>query len=219
MAQRITYELVVQERSLTGKRTKTLRRQHILPAVVYGYGVTATPVQTDQKQFDHVYLRAGSNGLVDLKIGETGQPRKVFIHSVQRDPITHTVEHVDFLAINLREETTTTVPLVLTGEAPAAKLAEGMLLQQLDHLQVRALPSDIPALIEVDISGLDEVDKAIHVSDIQIPANVHVLNNEDELVAKIAALRVAEVEEVEEAEAAAEEGAEEGEAAEAEEES
>jgi large subunit ribosomal protein L25 len=208
MAQRITYELVVQKRDLIGKRTKRLRREHILPAVVYGYGVTSLPVQADQKEFEHVYLRAGSNGLVDLKVGESDQPRKVFIHTVQRHPITHTIQHVDFLAINLQEETTTTVPLVLVGEAPAVRLGEGMLLQQLDHLQIRALPSDIPALIEVDISGLDDVDAAIHVSDLQVPATVHVLNHEDELVAKIAALRVAEVAEAEEGEEAPEEGAE-----------
>ena len=208
MAQRITYELVVQKRDVTGKRTKRLRHQHILPAVVYGYGVTALPVQADQKEFEHVYLRAGSNGLVDLKVGEADQPRKVFIHTVQRDPITHVIAHVDFLAINLQEETTTTVPLVLVGDSPAVRLGEGMLLQQLDHLQIRALPSDIPALIEVDISGLDEVDKAIHVSELQVPATVHILNHEDELVAKIAALRVEAVAEVEEAEEAPEAGAE-----------
>jgi len=217
MAQRITYELVVQKREVTGKGTKKLRREHILPAVVYGYGVTALAVQADQKEFEHVYLRAGSNGLVDLKVGETDQPRKVFIHTVQRDPITHAVAHVDFLAINLQEETTTTVPLVLVGEAPAVRVGEGMLLQQLDHLQIRALPSDIPALIEVDISGLDEVDKAIHVSEVQVPATVHVLNHEDELVAKIAALRVEAVEEAPEEAAEGPEEAAEGEAAEAEE--
>src|SRR5436853_2334701 len=103
MAQRITYELVVQKREVTGKGSKKLRREHILPAVVYGYGVTAFPVQADQKEFDHVYLRAGSNGLVDLRVGDSDQPRKVFIHTVQRNPITHTVEHVDFLAINMQE--------------------------------------------------------------------------------------------------------------------
>jgi len=210
MAQRITYELVVEPREVTGKRVKRLRRQDLLPAVVYGYGVTAFPVQAAQKEFEHVYLRAGSNGLVDLKVGDKDQARKVFIHSVQRNPITHVIEHVDFVAVNLTEETTTTVPLVLTGEAPAVRLGEGMLLQQLDHLQIRALPSDIPALFEVDISGLDEVDKAIHVSDVQVPGTVHVLNSEDELVAKIAALRVAEVAEAEEAEEGAEAAAEEG---------
>jgi large subunit ribosomal protein L25 len=222
MAQQKTYELVVQPRELTGKRTKKLRRQHILPAVVYGYGVQSRPVQTDQKEFERVYLRAGANALVDLKVGEMDQPRKVFVHAVQRDPITHAVEHVDFLAVNLSEEITTTVPLAIVGESPAVRIGEGMLLTQLDHLQIRALPGDLPPVVEVDISGLDELDKAIHVSDLEIPENVHVLNSEDEMVVKVTALPLAEVaaaEEAEEAEAAAAEGAAEGQAGEAEEES
>src|SRR5690349_7432252 len=99
MAERHTYELVVEPREVTGKHVRRLRRQHLLPAVVYGYGVTANAVQADQKEFEHVYLRAGSNSLVDLKVGAGDQPRKVFIHTVQRDPITHAVAHVDFLAV------------------------------------------------------------------------------------------------------------------------
>ncbi|MFL5733678.1 MAG: 50S ribosomal protein L25 [Chloroflexia bacterium] len=220
MAERQTYELIVEPREVTGKHVKRLRRQHLVPAVVYGYGVTARPLQADQKEFDHVYLRAGSNSLVDLKVGQGDEPRKVFIHAVQRNPITHDVEHVDFLAVNLREETTTTVPLVLVGVAPATRTGEGTLLQQLDHVQIRALPADIPSQIEVDVSGLAEVDQAIHVSDLEMPENVQLLTHEDEMVAKIAALRVEAVEEAEEAAEGeeAEEGAAEG-GAEAEEES
>lgn len=211
--QQKTYELVVQPREVLGKASKRLRREHILPGTLYGYGVEATPVQADQKEFERVYLRAGNNGLVDLKIGDgNGKMSKVFIHAVQRNPITHAPMHVDFMVINLKEEITTMVPLALVGEAPAIKLGEGVLLHQLDHVQIRALPADIPPLIQVDISGLDEVDKAIYVSDLTIPGNVHLLTHEEEMVVKITALRVAEVEEVEEAEEAeaAEEGAPEG---------
>ena len=180
-----------------------------MPATLYGYGVEATPVQADQKEFERVYLRAGSNGLVDLKIeGDGAKASKVFIHEVQRHPITHAPQHVDFMVINLTEQITTTVPLVLVGEAPAVRLGEGLLNQQLDHVQIRALPTEIPPMIQVDISGLDEVDKGIYVSELRVPENVQLLTNEEELIVKIAALPVAEVEEVEEAEEA--EGAEEG---------
>jgi large subunit ribosomal protein L25 len=85
-------------------------------------------------------------------------------------------------------------------------------LQGIDHVQARALPTDLPPLIEVDISGLDEIDQAIHVSDLTIPENLTVLTSEEELVAKITTLPVEEV--VEEEEAAEAEA--EGEAAEAE---
>lgn len=198
--ERKAYELVAQPRELIGKQSKQLRRQHIIPATVYGHAVNAESIQLDQKELERVYHHAGSNALIDLKVGDGAAPRKVFIHNVQRDPVSRVLSHVDFMVVNLREEMTTTVPIVLVGEAPAAENKEGMLLQALDHIQVKALPADIPSLVEADISGLDEVDKAIHVSDLVIPANVTVLTGEDELVAKITALRVEEEVEVEEEE-------------------
>ena len=188
-----TYELTVAPRTVIGKDSKKLRRQHIMPAVLYGYGVDPTPVQVDLKEMERVYLHAGGNSLIDLTIG-TGKPRKVFIHDVQRSPTTHILTHVDFVAVNLQEDITASIPIVLVGESPAVEAKEGVLLHSLDHVQVRGLPGNMPAVIEVDISSLDEVDKAIHISDLQLPPNIHVLTSADEMIAKIAALRAAEVE-------------------------
>ncbi|HYP41150.1 MAG TPA: 50S ribosomal protein L25, partial [Chloroflexia bacterium] len=208
-----TYELIVEPRAIIGKKTKQLRRQQLLPAVVYGHNVEAQAVQVPLREMERVYLRAGSNGLVDLKVGQDSPPRKVFIHNIQRDPVTHNLRHIDFLEVNLREEMTATVQLVMIGESPAVDRKEGVLLQALDHVQVRALPADLPPVIEVDISGLEEVDQAIHVSDLTLPPNVAMVTHEEELVAKVTALRAEEVEEVEEAAegAEAEAGAGEGE--------
>lgn len=206
-----TYELIVEPRSIIGKKTKQLRRQQMLPAVVYGHNVEAQAVQVPLREMERVYLRAGSNGLVDLKVGQDSLPRKVFIHNIQRDPVTHNLWHIDFLEVNLREEMTATVQLVMIGESPAVDRKEGVLLQALDHVQVRALPADLPPVIEVDISGLEEVDQSIHVSDLALPDNVTMVTHEEELVAKVTALRAEEVEEVEEVEEA--EAGEEAEAA------
>ena len=210
-----TYELIVQPRAETGKGAKKLRRQEMVPGVVYGHRVESESVQVSQREFDRVYLRAGSNTLVDLKVGTSARPRKVFIHTVQRDPVSHNVRHVDFLAVNLLEEMTGSVPLVLVGEAPAAERGEGLLLHGLDHVQVRALPTDLPPIIEVDVSSLEAIGDTIHVSDLTIPANVTLLTAEEEMVARITDLPAEEVVEEPEAAEEAEEGAEgEGEEAE-----
>lgn len=201
-----TYELVVRSRQIIGKDSKKLRRQHLLPAVVYGYGVEPTPVEIDQKEMERVYLHAGSNALIDLKVGENAQARKVFIRDVQRHPTSHSLIHVDFMAVNLRVDTTATVSLVLVGESPAVQRKEGVLLHALEHVQLRALPTEIPPLIEVDVSGLNDVDDGIHVSDLKLPPNVEILTPGEELVAKITALRAA-VEETAEEATTAEEGA------------
>ncbi|HKP52463.1 MAG TPA: 50S ribosomal protein L25 [Chloroflexia bacterium] len=209
-AEHKTYELVVQPRENTGKVAKKMGRQEMVPGVVYGHSLDSESVQVSQRELERVYLRAGSTGLVDLKVGESASPRKVFIHKVQRDPVTHTLRHVDFMVINLREEMTVSVAVVLVGEAPAVERKEGLLLHGLDHVQVRALPADLPPVLEADVSGLEAVDDAIHVSDLSIPDNVTLLTAGEEMVAKITNLPVEEVEEVEEApeEAEAAEGEE-----------
>lgn len=206
--QQKTYELTVQPRSILGKQSLKLRRQGTIPAVVYGHRIEPTPVAVDSKELERVYHRAGSNSLVDLKIGDGGGAQKVFIHEVQRDPVTHHLSHVDFMVVNLQEEITTTVPLVFLGEAPAVKNGDGILFHPLDHVQVRALPANIPPRIEVDVSGLDDLEKGIYISDLQVPSNVHVLNPPEEIVARVSALKALPEEEVEAEEAAAAEAAE-----------
>jgi large subunit ribosomal protein L25 len=161
-------------------------------------------VQVARREFERVYLRAGSNSLIDLSVGEGDEARKVFIHQVQRTPQTHVVRHVDFLVVNLLEEINSTVPIVYTGESSVVANNEGMLMTQLDHVLVRALPMELPSLIEVDISVLDEIGKAIHVSDLTIPGNVQLLTSPDEMVVKVGEMQL----EPEEAEETAEEEAE-----------
>jgi large subunit ribosomal protein L25 len=107
------------------------------------------------------------------------------------------------------------VALVLTGEAPAVK-NDGMVLQTLEQLRVRALPTHLPSNVEVDISGLEEVGQAIHVSALTLPADVEVLTDPDASIVQITALRVV-AEEEEAATEAAEAEAEEAEEAAAEE--
>ena len=205
-----TYEIVAEPREITGKASRVLRRQDLIPAVVYGPKMPTENLQVGTREFDAVYLRAGSNNLVDLKVGDGSNVRKVFIHEVQRNPLNHAVTHIDFVAVNLLEEMTINVPLVLVGEAPIVENHEGMLLFQIEHVTVRALPMNVPSLIEVDISGLTEIDQTIRVGDLPIPENVTLMTNPEDPVVKISAMPAVEVEEAEaaEAEAAAAEGGE-----------
>ncbi len=151
-----TYELTAEPREITGKASRKVRRQGLIPGVVYGHKVDSISVQVPKKEFEHVYLRAGSTNLVDLIVGDGNKSRKVFIHEVQRNAVNHDLTHIDFMVVNLLEEMTVSIPLVLVGELPAVQKNEGLLLQQTEHVMVKALPTDIPSSIEVDISGLDE---------------------------------------------------------------
>lgn len=204
------YNLSADSRTVVGKQVKSLRRDGKLPANVYGHNIKATAVTVDAKEFAGVLKQAGETGLIDLKIGEE-KTRPVLIHDMLVDPVKGATLHVDFYQVNLKEKLTATVPLEYVGESPIVKTGEGILLELLQEVEVESLPTDIPSSIEVDISGLTEVDQGIRVSDLPLPEGVEMQTDGEELVCKIDTAQMAEEEEVEAAEEVAEESAEQAE--------
>jgi len=195
MADRMKLEF--ENRTLTGKKVNRLRREGLLPATVYGKGVGPFTVQIDARMFNDAYRRAGRTGLIDLAMpGQSGV--SAFVHALQRHPVTRAIQHVDFLAVDLRVEVTVDVPLHIVGEPELVRRGDAILNQPLTSLAVHALPADIPSFIEVDISGLDSFDKSIHVADITLPTKGAIVTPSDELVVSLSPARVAEEEVVEE---------------------
>ena len=203
-----THTLEVNEREAVGtKKLHQLRREGLLPGVVYGYKVEGgVPVQMDHRTFEHLYRRVGATTLIDLRIGK-GIATKVFVHEIMRHPVNHKLLHVDFLAVNMNEPITADVSIVLIGEAPVARAGEGIVSQQMETVQVRALPANLPGNIEVNLSTLTEAGQAIHVSDLTLPANVEVLSDPDAAIVHVSAMQKTEEEEAAATEEAAEEEA------------
>lgn len=202
-------EIRVDPRTVLGKKVKTLRRLGITPANVYGHRVESQAVQAETATIAQLLRTGARNVIINLHVEGEGKPRPVMIRGVQRDPPTGRLLHVDFYQVSLAEKIRTEVPLVVVGEAPAVGAYGGILLHSMGSVTVEALPADIPSQIEVDVSGLAEIDSSLFVRDLPIDARVQVLSDPDLVVAKVAAPRVAEVEEVpEEEEVAAEEAAE-----------
>jgi large subunit ribosomal protein L25 len=193
MADRIKLEL--ENRTVTGKKVNRLRREGILPATVYGKGVGPFAVQLNARGFSDAYRHAGRTALVDLQIpGQQSQAG--FIHSLQRHPVTRAVLHADFLVVDLKVEVTVEVPIHIIGESELVSRGDATLNQVLTTLDVRALPAELPPYIEVDISGLDSMDKSIRVGDITMSGKGTIVTPEDELVVGLTPARVEEVEEV-----------------------
>jgi large subunit ribosomal protein L25 len=213
-------QLNATKREIFGKATRRLRREGLLPAVVYGHNATHASIQLQTHDFERVFVRAGRTQLIDLVVGE-GRAHKVLVKEVQLSPRRNTPVHVDFHQVSLREKLQVEVPIAITGEAEPVSVGDADVLVVMHTLRVECLPSRIPEVIEVDISGLKEVDAGVRVSELKLPEEVVSVAEPDELVVKLAARRVV-VEEEEapaeeegaEAEAAAEAEAEAGESAE-----
>lgn len=191
------FELEAEKRTIIGKRVKGLRREGLVPAILYGPETQPMPIQCDGRELQRVLARAGGTNLISLRIGDAGKPKMALAREVQRDAITSELHHVDFYQVVMTEKVTAEVNIVFIGEPPAVQQREFMLLQGADSVEIECLPGDLIHSIEVDLSSLG-IDDAIYVKDLRVPDNVTILTDGDELVANVQRLRVEEEEEVEE---------------------
>jgi large subunit ribosomal protein L25 len=186
-------ELTLDPREAQGKANKRLRRAGIVPGVVYGKGEASTNVQVDEKTFETLYRAAGRTSVVKFTLPGSSRSTSGFIKSVQRHPLSGQPLHVDYLLVNLNVEMEVDVPLVFTGEPPAVEETGGTLLHNLSSVHVKALPTDIPHEITVDVSVLKTLDVAIHVRDLNLNRDlVQVMTDADALVAAVVPPRVEE---------------------------
>lgn len=194
----MAFALTANRREVFGRKTKILRRTNRIPAVLYGHGVAAQPLEVDVIAFRRVYAQAKESSLVDLTVG-TGQAVKVIIQDVQLDPLRGKFLHVDFHQVRMTEKIETEIALTYVGESPAVKEQAGILMKNFDAVKISALPGDLVKEIPVDISRLKTFEDAIHIRDLAVPPGIKVLDPADEIVAKVAPPRSeAELEALEE---------------------
>jgi len=157
-------------RLLGSRNSRRLRHSGRVPAVVYGHGITSTPVSVDARALRAALSTdAGLNAVFEIDVD--GAHHLAMAKVVDHHPVRHTIAHVDFLVVNRNEKVTADVPLVIVGESEALKREGGGVEQVLYALTVSMLPNDIPTAIEIDVSGL-EPGGAIRLADIQLPAGV-----------------------------------------------
>ena len=187
-------ELPVAPREVVGKKVAALRRAGILPANIYGHGLASLSIQVSAEELEKTMRAASANEVIDVKVEGEGAARPVVVTKIQRHPLTSGALHADFYQVSLREKMRADVPLVITGTSDAVETFNGVLVTQIELLHIEALPLDIPTHFEVDISVLTELESAVHVRDLQVPANVTVLTDGDVVLAKVESPRVAEEE-------------------------
>ena len=184
--------LAAEHREVTGKKVALMRQAGRLPAVVYGHGVDSNPISIDAHDFELLRRRSGPNALVDLSI-DGDKARPVLVQTIQIHPVNRRMLHVDLFVVRMTEELTVDVPLTATGESSAVSLHGGTLLHPIESVRVRALPDHLPQSIEYSIASLTDFDTTIHVRDLVVPADVTLLTDGDEIIARVQAPRVEEV--------------------------
>ena len=185
-------EIAVAARDVYGKQNKRLRTTGVVPGVLFGKATGSIPVQVDAKALELLYRRAGRTSVVNVSV-DGGRPTSAIIKGIQRNPLTGRALHVDLFAVDLTHEMQAEIPLVFIGTSSAVEMEGAILFTALDHLKVRGLPGDLPHEIEVELSPLVDLEATIHVRDLTVDSKVTVINDPDDLVAKVTPPREEEV--------------------------
>lgn len=175
--------LTVTKREVFGKKLGKLRKQGLVPANIYGEKFESTAVQVNFKDFVKTFKKAGETQIVYVKIEDQELP--ILIQNLQKHPLTNQLLHVDFRKVNLNKKIETEVPVKLIGESDAVLQSKGILLTISDSVLVEALPQEIPAEIEIDISILKELGDEILVSSLKPTGNFIFKDDPEKVIARI----------------------------------
>ncbi len=186
-------ELQVKKREIIGKKVEKLREAGMIPAELYGHDSENVHLSVPAKEFMKLFKEAGESTIINLDLGNEKLP--VLIHDLQKNPLTDEISHIDFYQVRMDEEITASVPLEFVGEAPAVKEKGGILIKAVQEIEIEALPADLPHKIEVDLIGLSDIGRSIHVKDLKIGEKVKALIDAETVVATVTEPAKEEVEE------------------------
>lgn len=187
--------LNAKNRTIVGRKVKTLRRNGLLPGNIYGSKIKSKTIEVTLIDFRKIYQKAGETKIVNLSIGEK-DALPVLIHNVQINPLSHNYLHADFYQVDLTKKVKTKVPVELIGTSLAVTQKLGLLLQILNEVEVEALPADLPEKLIIDVISLTAVDQELKVSDLKVPKNVTILTAANLGVVKIGKLVSKEAEQL-----------------------
>lgn len=198
-----------EKRTVTGKKVKILRHEGKLPAVLYGHGLDPISIVLDARSSSRILAKASTSTLITIELD--GEQYPTLVREKQLDFIRNSLIHVDFLAVSMTEKLTANVGVHVIGEAPAVAAYGAVLINGLFELEVECLATDLPESFTVDVSSLAEIGDGIYVKDVEVPENVEILTDPEEMLVVASAPAAEEEEEVEEEELLEGEEGEEGE--------
>lgn len=189
----------------TGRATgspaaRRLRREDSIPAVVYGRGMDPISISVARRDLRLALSGpAGMNTVLDLDVDGTVYP--AIVKEVQRHPVRRTVQHVDFIQINLDEEIRVFVPVRLEGEAKDVLQNNGLVDLAMTEIEVVTTPRTIPDEIVIDVTDLT-MDSTVTLGDVPLPAGVTATHDPELPVVTVLTMRTPVLDEEEAAEAA-----------------
>ncbi len=176
-------ELNAQKREILGSKVKQLRKSGYIPAVLYGKGQEAVPLQVPVKDFKKAFDSAGESTLIFLNVDGKAYP--TIIHDIARDAISDDILHADFYKVNLDEKIKAKVAVVFKGESPAVKDLGGIFVRNINEIEIEAFPQDLPHEIVIDIASLKAIGDQVLVKDLKLDSKLKAMAEAEEIVATV----------------------------------
>lgn len=187
--------IAAEPRTIVGKKVKQLRREGMIPAVIYGQK-EAVPIQLENLSLRRILRQAGATNLVDIGL-EKGK-RTVLVREVQSHVTRGDLLHVDFIEVDLKTTITAEAELVAVGQSAPAADGLGVATLALRSVEIESLPDALVSKIEVDLAQIETPDDVIYVSDLPVPEGVTILTDPETTVARFEYAQIVEEEEEEE---------------------
>lgn len=187
------YTIEAQPRTVTGKKVGQIRGQGFVPVIVYGPRIEPVSLQIPYRALELMLMKAGGTNLIDIQYD--GKMHTVLAREVQRDFMRGNILHVDFFAVDESSTIRTEVFIHLIGSSPAVNAGLGILLNGTSTITIETLPSKLISQVEVDLSKLEKVSDAIHVSDLDLGPDILIINDPDEMIVRVTQTSAARSEE------------------------
>lgn len=188
-------KLSLQKRVLLGKKSKNLRKEGFIPAVVYNSKTESKNVKLAASDANWLYRNATSTTIIDTEL--EGNSFKTLVKKFDVNPLTNEIIHVSLFEIDEKAPMVFTIPFNITGVSPAVKNNLGILVNVLDSIEVECALADLVPDIEIDISNLEHPGQSISVSDIKLPEGMSLINEDMEDAAIVTITEPQKIEEVE----------------------
>ena len=179
--------LQASKRDVTGKQVKALRREGKLPAVIYGRHLEPISIIMEAHTASMALSKLTSSSLVTIDVDGAEYP--ALVRERQRDYIKGTLTHIDFLAVDMNEKIRTSVGLAFVGVSGAVKDYNGILVHNLERLEVECFPGDLPERINVDIAMLKQIGDLIRVRDVVVSDKIRILGDPEETIAVVTIIK------------------------------
>ncbi len=177
-------QLSAKTRTVLGNSVRKLRKQGLLPAVLYGQNFNSLPIQIDKKNFLKLYKQAGKTNVIDLNLDS--KTILVIVQDLDVDPVLGEVCHADFLVVNLQQKVKVTVPIKYVGNPIGVKQLDAVLTVNIDELEIEVLPEKIPDFITVDVTNLTNIHDSISVADLlQVSQEYEILNDPETVLVSL----------------------------------